>query len=548
MIFIFAKFFIKLNTMKRNKKWLLFLVVILALSCNVDESKNEKDIISINDFNIEENVLSFKSSNDLKQHVENLKNDINADFIRSKLKEAYNEGFLPLSPQTENLELIEKIATEKRKLEKNNKSYRMIDVDGESFDVDDDLILDDDFAAFLNVNREIIVNDTLYTYTPIGILTTHKDNISIARQYLLDNPPSELDTTPVPGAYPTDNPILSIVVPSPNPCGGMLENSLSSDPIFNDDFGNNNVNNLNFESCYSYNTGGSSGGGSSSGSSQDNHTQSLLDYVNSLTECNQSNNLLGAFGPDRRCWSDFSKKRRTKTVFWKHNYFVYQSIGVKVKHQKKHKLGWWYASDDNNEIALMINKAYFKMKPNFSITDIHNNNYSTHIFFGDKIYNNQAQLISSYYPNGLELPSLPLQAEFIISDFIQNTTGISYSSDKVKNIVYKQLWNQLKQIKGSQPKTINYYLFDTAFNEIHFLHVNVEERKTGKKKIKKTFDFQFNIAITFNIYGQDSSGTTPITTSISFPGLYNYKDADIDVVGASRKGNVWRGSKLVFNK
>jgi len=37
-----------------------------------------------------------------------------------------------------------------------------------------------------------------------------------------------------------------------------------------------------------------------------------------------------------------------------------------------------------------------------------------------------------------------------------------------------------------------------------------------------------------------------VVGSISFPGLYDYKDADIDIVAVSRKGNTWRGSKLVF--
>jgi len=75
----------------------------------------------------------------------------------------------------------------------------MIDVDGETFDVEDDLVLDDDFASFLNVNREIIVNDTLYTYTQAGIFVTHKSNITDARRYILDNPPLEPVTTPTPG-------------------------------------------------------------------------------------------------------------------------------------------------------------------------------------------------------------------------------------------------------------------------------------------------------------------------------------------------------------
>jgi len=48
---------------------LLLLEVLFAFSCNVDESKNEKEVMTINDFNIEENVLTFKSSYDLKLHV-----------------------------------------------------------------------------------------------------------------------------------------------------------------------------------------------------------------------------------------------------------------------------------------------------------------------------------------------------------------------------------------------------------------------------------------------------------------------------------------------
>jgi len=248
--------------MNRQKKHLLLLGVFFALSCSIEDRENEKNsVTTIGEyFNIEENVLTFKSSNDLKLHVDGLKNGINADLIKSKLQKSYDKGFVPLAPQTENLQFIEKIVTEKQKLLKHNKSYRMIDADGETFDVEDDLILDDDFASFLNVNREIIINDSLFTYTQAGIFVTHKSNITIARQYLLDNPLSEPITNIEPGTYPTENPVLKVVVPTPNPCGGISTPSLSLEyPPIDYDLGNknNNINNLNFESCYSYNTGGS---------------------------------------------------------------------------------------------------------------------------------------------------------------------------------------------------------------------------------------------------------------------------------------------------
>ena len=261
---------------------------------------------------------------------------------------------------------------------------------------------------------------------------------------------------------------------------------------------------------------------------------------------------MGIFGPDRRCWSSFDSRRRTKTVFWKHNYLVYRSVGVKVKHQKKHRLGWWYASDDNDEIALLIDKAYFKMKPETNPINVHNHSLAKVIMFNGNVYNNNAQLIGGTTNLNFQLPNLPLNAQFTVSDFIHNNTGVSISPNQIKNIVYTQTWNQLVSILQStfgqnQPKSLNYYLYDTAMNEIHFMHINVEERRTNAKKIVKTFDFNFGITVKFNVYNSGSlSGPSSVATSFSFPGLFKYKDADIDFVGASRRGSTWRGSKLVF--
>lgn len=530
--------------MEKVKYSLLFVASLLFFtSCELNE--NEEKITNNDSFLVENEVLSFKSSNDLKLNVDALKEEGRNLEVISKLEKSYKNGFLPLNPQTDDEVLIQKIVSEKSKSVKNNDiQSRLIEVDGEVFDVEDDLILDDEFASFLNAKREIIVNDTLYTYTENGTYRTHKSNLTLMRNYIESIDIQEYTTLPNPGTYSTADSRIALIVPNTNPCGSLNIYQSLSPEIQEFDTNSNN--------CYSGNYSGGSSGSSGSGSTYVDHTQNLRNYVNSLSACSSSNNFMGIFGPDRRCWSSFDSRRRTKTVFWKHNYLVYRSVGVKVKHQKKHRLGWWYASDDNDEIALLIDKAYFKMKPETNPINVHNHALAKVIMFNGNVYNNNAQLIGGTTNLNFQLPNLPLNAQFTVSDFIHNNTGVSISPNQIKNIVYTQTWNQLVSILQStfgqnQPKSLNYYLYDTAMNEIHFMHINVEERRTNAKKIVKTFDFNFGITVKFNVYNSGSlSGPSSVATSFSFPGLFKYKDADIDFVGASRRGSTWRGSKLVF--
>lgn len=85
--------------------------------------------------------------------------------IKLKLEKSYTNGFTPLKSQNENEELNSLIMSEKTKGNSSLMAARQIEIDGELFELDDDVILDDEFASFLNIDREIIVNDTLYNYT-----------------------------------------------------------------------------------------------------------------------------------------------------------------------------------------------------------------------------------------------------------------------------------------------------------------------------------------------------------------------------------------------
>lgn len=458
--------------------------MVTLLSCELSDEQTTTTTLSGN-FTVENNILSFESSNDLKAVVDALKDKKSNKSITIRLNEAYNSGFLPLHPCTNDEILLKKIV-EKRSLKKSNShTSRITEVDGELYDIEDDLIVDDDFASFLSVNRQIIVDDTLYTYTPKGIYTTHKQNLDEMDDFILDNNIEEYVSLPPPGKYETTNQRILLVIPDNGPCG-----SLSYDPVYNVFMAFDQHSN----ECYA----GSYGGGPGSSSQSVDHTESLRNYAKTLTACNSSNNFMGIFGPDRRCWSYFDSRRRTKTVFWKSNYLIYRSVGVKVKHQKRHRLGWWYASDDNDEIALLIDKAYFKMKPTINPVNIHNQPLEKIILFDGKVYNNQAQLIGGTTSLNFQLPNLPLNAQFTISDFINNNTGISITPNQIRDIVYTQFWDQMVNILQStfgqsQPKTLNYYLYDTSQNEIHFMHINVEERRAHVKKIVRTFDFNMGI-------------------------------------------------------
>lgn len=492
-------------------------------------------------YEVIDNILSFPSTDILQNEINQLKNEFFSGEVKLKLQNTYHDGFLPLKSQSEDIELNKKILSEKS-YQKFGLASRQIEIDGETYELDDDLILDDEFASFLNVQREIIVNDTLYNYTTNGIYKTHVNNISLLRDYIASSDLQVYETLPNPGIYDTENPKIKLLVPDTNPC----DNNIGFEQ---------HVFEFNEQICYYNHDSTQDSSGSTNTNTNNNYqdyTLSLREYSSSLEPCSQSNNFLGIFGPDRRCWSYFDNNRRTKTVFWKHNYFVYKSVGVKVKHQKRHNWGWWYASE-TDEVALLIDKAYFKLKPETNPMMAHNVHMSKTIFFNGNVYNSVGQLIAANSNLNLSLPSLPLNAEFIVADFVNNTTGISLSPNQVKNFVYQQTWSQLTSIIQNttgtiqQPKSVNYYLYDSFMNEIHFLHINTEERRLNRKKLVRTFDINASIQIKFNFYGiENTTGNHKISTSIDFPGLFKYKDADIDFIGVTRRNDTWRGSKLVF--
>ena len=78
--------------------------------------------------------------------------------------------------------------------------------------------------------------------------------------------------------------------------------------------------------------GGYSGGGGSSSTPVD-HTTSLVNLIDDLGPCDTMTGFLDGvfqiFGVSRKCYANHSSKYRTKTKYWKENYIIWNSIGVK---------------------------------------------------------------------------------------------------------------------------------------------------------------------------------------------------------------------------
>ena len=145
----------------------------------------------------------FPSKDFLKETVDGLK-QMGADEKELKLEKFYKKGFMPLYPhfKESDVDLIQefskrkKIKLNKQKIFKttslkNNSSKSVpteIDEDGELVEeYDDDLITDDEFASFLNDEREIIIGDSLYKFTYSGMFSVKKDKKIILDQYIEDN-------------------------------------------------------------------------------------------------------------------------------------------------------------------------------------------------------------------------------------------------------------------------------------------------------------------------------------------------------------------------
>ena len=413
---------------------------------------------------------------------------------------------------------------------------------------EDDLISDDEYAAVLNDEREIIVADTLYKYTYSGMFSVHKNEKHLLDNYIEDNDIEYLMPEPSSLIRGSIKATAKIIQSLPTERLIMEGNGCEFTGVPRDV-----TTFFQRESC-------SSGGGGSSSSSTNSvdHTQSLVNLIDDLEGCETLTGFLDGvfkvFGVSRKCYSSFSSKYRTKTKYWKENYLLWNSIGVKVKHQKRGWTGLWRAKD-TDEIALSISQASFKFTlniPNFPQSYGPQKLY----FFEGKIFNSQKQIIN--YQNQYQkppFPVVPFVSEVVVTEFIDDAFGYSLSVDKMRELFYKDVWKGAKSIvksyKNRQPKNVTHIIYTPT--TVYINYVDLDRRSLNTKKIVNRLDYNFGLGFKFNVnvddqghYSTNISNIGDVFGSIVIPKLYDYDDVKMDFVGASRKGNTWKGSRIIY--
>ena len=502
----------------------------------------------------ENGILSFSSKDFLGRTVESLKEMDNQE-KEVKLYEFYDKGFMPLYPhfrEDDNIKLQKFSEKKKNKIQKLmslNPQARIqteIDEDGELVgEFDDDLITDDEFASILNDKREIIVDNVLYRYTYSGMFSVNDNEKQVLDNYIIENNIEDLIPDPNTLTRGESNPANKITLSIPT------EQEILYAGCNNQQFYGDNYVGLEFlDNCGS----GGSGSGSGSGSSSTvDHTRSLINLIDDLDACNTLNGFLnsgfGLLGVSRKCYANFDSKYRTKTKYWKENYFIWNSIGVKVKHQKKGWTGLWRAKS-TDEVSLSVSQATFKYNisiPNFPQTYAPLKMY----FFEDKIFNSQAQILS--YTNAIykpPKPDIPFVNDVIMVEYVNHVIGTQLSVEKMRNLFYSGAWQGAKLIvneyKKRDPKNVTHILYTPT--EVYVNYVNLENRKLNTSKIVNRLDYNFGLGIKFNL-DVDSNGRYSINLglgSVTIPKLYDYSKVKMDFVGATRKGNTWKGSRIVY--
>ena len=546
------------------KKTNIYLIAftLLIISCNKDENIELKYRQQIADkIEVQNGVLSFSSKDLLSRTVKELK-QISDKEKEIKLKVYYDKGFMPLYPHfSENdkdkfLQFSERKKSKTQRLITVNPQARTIpteiDEDGELVEeFDDDLISDDEFASVLNDEREVIVNDTLYKYTYSGMFSVHMNEKQLLYEYIQENNIEYLTPEPTTLSRGDINLTPEITQSLPTIQKMLYPNDECA-------FAVSGMDEFISSDCSYGGGGGSSGGVSSGGNTNIDHTQNLINLMDNLDACNTLNGFLnsvdGLFGVSRKCYANFDSKYRTKTKYWKENYLIWNSVGVKVKHQKKGWTGLWRATS-TDEVALSISQASFKYTikiPNFPQLYAPQKLY----FFDNKIFNSQSQIIS--YQNQYQkppFPDVPFVSEVVVTEFIDDTFDYNLSVNKMRELFYTGVWQGAKSIvqsyRNRPPNNITHIIYTPT--TVYLNYVDLEKRELNTKKITNRLDYNFGLGIKFNVnvdaqgnYSTNLTSVGDVLGNIIIPKLYDYDDVKMDFVGASRRGNTWKGSRIVY--
>ncbi|MFK8101552.1 MAG: hypothetical protein AB8G15_03475 [Saprospiraceae bacterium] len=563
------------------------LLLLLVVSCK-DQALGDLEVSGIHPNKnmkgvLVEGRLHFDSESDFESSIEYLKS-LEDEAATNLMYEFYGNGFQPLYPfyrENDEQNILAFVAKKTKRNEAGQALLRNtptleIDDDPSEIEPDDDLIGDDYFAALLNFDREIVVSGKLHKYTHEGVFRVDLAKKSDLDAYVVQHNITELnqpDPSTITRGLVQLTPTVERFAPDyiSGGCGPQtyLDNSFMQADDTYDAFYNDFMEG----GCGS--TGGGGSGGSSGGSSSTpDHTNSMKNYMKNLAACDtQNGGIFGwnPFGTSKKCFSYHSSKYRVKTKYWNENLLFYSSIGVKVKHQKKR---WWWGTKTTDEVALVINQAMFAITypnqiPNYNALPTYSSNNSRMYYYDGKFYDNFAAsylVATGWTPtNDALVPKTPFTEDIIIQEYIdlpilRNIDDIEIEAKEINKMFWEEgVWNGAKSLMnrfGQEPVRVTYIV--TTPQKVYVNYVDLTQRRLNTKKIVNTLDYDWGGEIKFtwsiNSAGNWTSNINDWGNPLSYAEAFDFTDLtdfdilSMDFVGMTRRGNAWKGSRIVYQK
>ncbi|NJO01615.1 MAG: hypothetical protein HC880_07935 [Bacteroidia bacterium] len=450
---------------------------------------------------------------------------LDASQFKRNIRSYENQGFVSLMPTFEEQEedklkdFIDFKSEDRQKIQK-SLGFRAKSGDQDAeIDIDnDDVIADPHFASVLNRNRELELNGKIYKYTEKGLLYTEKDNYNNLLK------------------------AANLLIEEPIDCLEPLN------------FSSLNVNHFAVANC------GSGGGIGCTNCGGGGVALTREEIRDNLKVCKYDPNIWdGIFGPSEDCIDNYSDRTRIKTRAWSQNFFVYASVGITAKTQKKYLGAWWANKVD--EIELGYSTVAFQ----YNAGSLPWPKFGTEIQFeyGDYIVNQYGNIIS-YNPASLNHPQnlfdrFPINNKdgkileiylFTPLDNIFNFLGVNYDRTKPLDLTNSDVNKGVQKLvqlgvntlksKGKQLNSSEAVIVYPTNNDntINFLFTNFKEIATNENQIQRTFDWN-TAQIGFKTKGKNVTPTFNVSRK--------YDKFDIVCYGMGRAGSTWRGSRIVLS-
>lgn len=508
-------------------------------------------IQSLNELEVIDGVLHIDNKESLQKIIDDYKNsDSNQLRFNEFINELQDDGFKSLNPiySVDDSEFVENFLKQKiKKLKSQNARAKskqgsnsilgrsVSDIEEISFE--DDVIQDPAFSSLLNEEREIIIENIIYKYTDFGLFYC-----DYSKQDELDNYLSAL----------SEQDILSLIGVDRlnyNESDELGEVNKVLDGGINYFLPESGRSLLDADSSFLLN---SSTSNLAANPSADSYVP-LSDYIKQnlpLITIQKQGFFERLFGATEDNVTYLKDGRRVVVKFWNQNYYLFSSIGCKVKTQKRMKkfgISWWEKTYVE-KIELGVNSMSYEYKFNVPAYNHSKYLYETTFFeYNGTKYNSAGKIINTVPTSigtfNFDLSSAQTGLKIFVAGYEVTNKDVNQLVDKALNTVVNASQDFMVKNDIIQKATngkLKYEIVNAVpfSDKVKFIVTRVNWSATNDHQVAHYFDRNFLFT-----YKSSYDGTLDYLNGLR--GSTAYTNVNIDFYGAVYNDGEWSGSRLI---